>query len=288
MNKLDFLKKINSHFEGIKMQEILNESLVTGYHCLVQDSSLQTFSGGTSSNKETAKRIAIAEAFERSFLDLIYSNPILKNEYLLNEFPTSTGFAAGFHREQTRFRSLCEGLESWAWSKWIDNRYHIEKLEHPKNISSLAEGLLKNFKTFYWYKRKFEINVKDKILQLDFVVFLGCTDNGIFPGSRVSTQEDDLYEHPIIEAFRNLKNSELFQETNKKPSDIIQERVIFFSKNNNLALDQILRADKINWPQPEIRLLSEYDTGHPEIFLYRCLMKDFKGWHEGDVTRFVY
>lgn len=288
MNKMEFLLKLNPQFAGIKMQEIIYDLKVTGFNCLVQDTSLHTFSGGTSSCKETAKRIAIAEAFERSFLTLINSDPLLRSEYFLNEYPSSTGFAAGFNKAKTNFRSICEGLECWAWSKWIDENHYIKNIDPPHRLSILAKGLLENFKEFFWFKRCFEISVNNKLLDLEFVVFLGCTHEGIFPGSRVSSKGDDLYEHAIIEAYRNLKNSELYRNSNISPSDIIQERVIYFSQNKNLAFEQINQATKTDWPQPEIRLLKNYNTGHPEIFLTRCLMKDFIGWHEGDVTRFVY
>lgn len=288
MNKLDYLLQINPHFRKFKTQEICDHQDIIGYHCFGIDDSNFTFSGGTSSDHETSKRIAIAEAFERSFLTCIARDPLQRKQFLIDKHPSSSGFAAGFSKDSTSFRALCEGLECWAWSKWIDENYVLPRISQPHHLTRLTHHLLKFFNDTQWYSKSFNVIANDRYFNLHFVVFLGFTDDGIFSGSRVSTINDEIWEHPVIEAYRNLKNFLLYQKSNFELKDIIQQRSIFFAQNKDLALDQINKTHLIQWPQPEICLLRNYQTELPEIFLTRCLMKDFTSWHLGDVTRFVY
>ena len=165
----------------------------------------------------------------------------------------------------------------------------MNSLSPSKPLSSLANYLSKPFNETYWFEKNFKIQTNDfKELKLKFVVFLGCTNTGIFPGSRVSTEEDDLFEHPIIEAHRNYLNFQLHLNSPINLTDIIQKRTVFYGSNKDLALRQVINATNDNWPLPKIKLLKEFKTDHPNLFLYRCLFEDFIGWHEGDVTRFVY
>src|SRR5690606_24110979 len=253
-----------------------------------QDKTSFTFSGGTSSNLEAAKRIAVAEAFERSLLSEIAKDSNSRKDFLIEENPSSSGFAAGFKQENTEFRALCEGLECWAWSKWIDDGYKVLRVNKPEKLTKLTKYLLSPFKENLWFSKSFQIMFKNNILNLNFVVFLGCSENGIFSGSRVSTSMDELWEHPVIEAYRNYKNFLLYSQAKFPLTDIIQKRVIYFAKNKQCAIDQINRASREDWPQPEILLLKDYRTNHPEVFLTRCLMKNFLSWNLGDVSRFVY
>jgi len=289
MELKNLLLTLNPRIQAINLQEILDNGASLGWKCFIQNSSNNAFAGGTSQSKETALRIAVAEAFERSYLEHIHADKNLKDSFLIQEYPSSSGFAAGFENKKTKFRAICEGLERWAWSKWIDEGFKMNSLSPSKPLSSLANYLSKPFNETYWFEKNFKIQTNDfKELKLKFVVFLGCTNTGIFPGSRVSTEEDDLFEHPIIEAHRNYLNYQLHLNSPINLTDIIQKRTVFYGSNKDLALRQVINATNDNWPLPKIKLLKEFKTDHPNLFLYRCLFEDFIGWHEGDVTRFVY
>lgn len=288
MNKLDYLLSINPNFLSLKTQEIICHEEILGYHCYAVENPQFTFSGGTSSSLDTAKRIAIAEAFERSFLSLIAKSENYRKQFLIEDNPSSSGFAAGFEEKSTRFRALCEGLECWAWSKWIDECYKMPLISKPKGLNKLTQFLLTPFQNTYWFSKSFEVFYDNEMINLKFVVFIGTTDEGVFSGSRVSTPNDNLWEHPVIEAYRNYKNFLLYQKEEYELQDIIQQRVIFFAKNKQIAFDQINRATKDSWPKPEINLIKDFKTEHPDIFLTRCLMSNFLGWHHGTITRFIY
>jgi len=119
------------------------------------------------------------------------------------------------------------------------------------------------------------------------MIFLGCKDNGIYPGSRVSRSTDDLYSHPIIEAQRNYSNTQL-NKVALPDDDIIKKRTFYFANNKKQAFEQIHKANNDHCPEPKLRLLEELGTNITEVFLYRCLLEDFMGWHLGPVDRFVY
>lgn len=233
--------------------------------------------------------MAVAEAFERSFFYKIICDEKLKMELDLVNYPSTSGFAAGFDETSTRFRAICEGVERWAWSKWIDEHFKIEEDIGKKLNSKLTAHLLNDFTDCKWFRKDFfvEVSPAEKI-KLSLVIFLGLTNDGIFPGSRVSTKIDNLYEHPVIEAHRNLINSKLRDQNTRGTGDIIEQRVFYFAKNKKLALEQIAMASKQNWPELQLSLLKNIQTNIPEIFLYRCLFKNFIGWHEGARERFVY
>ena len=289
MDLLEELRKLNPTIKEFVKQEIVDENKSTlGFRCYGVDET-GTFSGGTAQDENTALRIAVAESFERSLFRSINQNESLKKEFLLEDYPSTSGFAAGFDKKSTRFRAICEGLERWIWSKWIDENYKIEETKVNSNLPPLSQHLLKDFDEALWLKKDFELQIsKDEKLTLSIVIFLGMTENGIFPGSRVSTLKDELYEHPIIEAHRNLINFKIFEKENHELRDIIEKQAMFFGQNKAIALSQIDTSYKLNWPTPELLLLKEFDSKIPGVFLQRCLMKDFLGWDKGPTSRFVY
>lgn len=290
MTLLELLLKINPKFKDFTTQEIKDKNgVLLGVKCFGEETDGVVFSGGTATSADLALRIAVAESFERSFLNVIYRNPILFNEFNMANFPSSSGFAAGFDEASTRFRALCEGLERWVWSKWIDEGYILPSIEESTlSFNPLTKHFLQSFEQTLWFQKDFTVQVSpSETHELTILVFLGLSGNGIFPGSRVSTKKDNLTQHPVIEAHRNLTNAQLHTSENKL-EDIIQERTIYFAHHKEEAFRQIQKADKDTWPSPEISLLKKYETGNKEIFLYRSLMKDFVGWHVGDVKRFVY
>lgn len=289
MNLLQRLQTINPNFLEFITQEVVNEEgLVLGVKCFGVEKGDVIFAGGTAQDKDLALRIAIAEAFERSYLDLINKDQDLARTFDMKNFPSSSGFAAGFDQSSTRFRAICEGLERWIWSKWIDEQFSIPRDLTIGTFDPLTKHLLKSFDETHWFKKDFVLEVTPtEKLNLTIVIFLGCSEDGIFAGSRVSSKGDALYQHPVIEAHRNYSNAKIHKIKQLVLEDIIQERTIFFSSNKKCALEQVGAADTIQWPTPMIHLLERYET-NSEVCLYRCLMKDFIGWHLGPVERFVY
>lgn len=277
--------------KDIKQQPILStNNEIVGYHSYSQNNSEQTLSGGTHSNKDISLRICVAELIECYFFQKIVATDA-NNDFLTNEFPSTSGFAAGFDNRSTQFRALCEGIERWAWSQWIDSKYFIPE-EAPRNIkaNTLTDVLIKNFQSYKIYKNKISVQLENKTQNLAFLVFLGLHENGVFAGSRVSTENDELLEHAVIEASRNLKNAHYFEKYPNKinKNSFFDTRLVYFSKNKNEAFKQISAALNPSWPTPKILLLREYNTQIDSVYIWRCLIKNFIGWHLGDEKRFVY
>jgi hypothetical protein len=290
VNLYDKLIAINSAVTGINLQEIRNDNDVTvGWNAVVETSSSNAFSGGTCGDQETAIRIAIAECFERSFfLKISQLEDVSLQALLLDQHPSSSGFACGFEPDTTRFRSICEGIERWAWSQWIDYSYKIKKVDSMEYRTSLGDFLASKFDKFTLFSH----DIYFQFQQYKFVLFIGEKSNGVFAGSRVSTSKDSLiWEHAIIEAYRNLENFKLFQNQSSKKIedlDIISARARYFGSHADEAWAQVSRAEKQPWIAPEVNVSSYIDTKVPGVFLHRCLMKNFIGWHLGSCERFVY
>ena len=290
MKKAIELLKTEFELNNVKQQPILDSNYsIVGYHSYAQNINDETLSGGTHTDRAISLRICVAELLERYFFKKICDLENA-NTFLIDEFPSTSGFAAGFDNESTKFRAICEGLERWAWSQWIDGHYILPKMEAIENTNMLSRTLLKDFDSFELYSRRFCVSINNKKANFEFLVFLGFKNNGIFAGSRVSSSKDNLIEHAIIEAHRNLKNAEFYKNNPDKidMNSPIVARLIYFSNNKITALNQINQSTIANWPQPKVALLKDFSTNLESVYLWRCLFSNYIGWHLGDETRFVY
>lgn len=291
MNEILELLKTKYNLANIIEQPIVdNRNNIVGYHCYAQNKSGATISGGTFSNKEAALRIAVAELVERYFFQELCKTEFSK-QYYIEEYLSTCGFAAGFDNNSTRFRAICEGVERWAWSQWIDYKLNLPIDVSEKKYTILAQALITDFDQIFSYSKVFQVKISEtEFLELKFAVFLGCKEGGIFAGSRVSTAGDELWEHAAVEASRNYKNSIFYAKHPEKidyKSNFVT-RLLYFSKNKNEALRQIDDAVKTDWPKPELLVLKQLNTGFASVFVWRCLFKDYVGWHLGDEKKFVY
>lgn len=285
MNFLEIIKQQIPTFSRMDVSPILNNlGLTVGWECNSYLENGKAFSGGTHIDREVAKRICVAEAIERALFFKIYKNKNNDN-FLLSEYPSTCGFACGFDSPKTQSRAICEAVERWAWSKWIDSNYKLNQVKDPK-IDTLSQVLVSRFKQARFFTKNFELSS----LQLQFGVVVCETDLGVFAGSRVCGISEDPWSHAIIEASRNYQNFEYSKKNNENLSkgDFVRRRVIYFGTHKEEALEQIERAFKTDWQEPSIRLLKEYETGIDSVFLWRCILHDWIGWHEGDYARFVY
>lgn len=288
MTLLKKLLELNPEIKSLDQQPILDfDGKVVGWNSYFLDKNGQAIAGGTSQALETAKRIAIAECFERAIFNRLIDNIFDFPELLLEEAPSTSGFAAGFERDATAYRSICEGLERWAWSQWIDEGYLIPTIQKPQ-LSELAVALSSNFSkmAFHHISIKTQHSIDCKNLALS--IFLGFKNSGIFAGSRVTSSNDNSWDHAVIEAYRNLKNFEITDRNTIDPKSLIGQRANYFGSHATEALAQINAANKSNWPTASLRIHEEIQTGIESVFLFRTLFNDYKHWHLGDERRFVY
>lgn len=234
----------------------------------------------------------MAECLERLALVDIKKTPALQELFLLKGHPGSSGFAAGFEKTPTQFRSICEAIERWAWSMWIDSKFFISECAIDYNkLSSVDKFLTSVFDDFKSYEIDIPISMKEIPYDyLTFKIFIGIKGDGVYPGSRISSKIESNWSHPITEAWRH------FQITNNlaysiDESSIISQRAKYYSKNKDLALAQIpLNHQTIsNWKSPSLILHQEYlNDSHKDYYVYRSICGDYTGWDLGGVDRFVY
>lgn len=308
-NLLSILRELDDSYREITEQALIDsEGSLIGWRSYVLDHNLDPIGGGTSPDRLKARRIAVAEFIERRTVAQLFGNSIQKKSFKLDVAPTTSGFAAGFDREATRFRSICEGIERWAWSCWIDQGFLMPEISLPE-LTPLGRFHTKPFLQLRAYQRQFK--VQDKVKDASpfqfpprnrdcvqhcvqhgifvFSVLLGLTEQGVFAGSRVTSPEDDLWTHAAIEAWRNHNNFYLAHLSHPNPlgSDWLEKRVLYFGKNKREALRQIGQAKKSSWPPLQFDISKGIEP-FPGIFLWRTLCLDCRPWHEGPDHRFVY
>lgn len=281
-----------SHFQEGELINSVNKSV--GFQSSIITKSGTPYAGGTAGDLNLARRICVAEAIERaSFINVSIKKKV-DDLYLLEEYPTTCGFAAGFNVNHTIFRSICEAVERWAWSKWIDDELGIPEVE--VNLSSeLSQFYSDAFDRVHFFQR--EIKLSDKLLpsfigsDFHLSIAIGVKGKGIFPGSRVTTLEDEPWEHSLLEAWRHkiILENEILQS---EPETLFDRRIKHFGEDGLDTLSKIRSFSIGEFPRPQLRLLKEVARGKYDIsnlyYVWRALCSDYVGWDKGDDTRFVY
>jgi hypothetical protein len=299
-NLLSIARQLDEFYREISEQALIDpEGSLVGWRSYVLDKNLEPIGGGTSADRLTARRIAIAELIERSSVAQLLKNSAQRRNFKLDVIPTTSGFAAGFDRESTRFRSVCEGIERWAWSCWIDKNCLLPEISLPE-FTLLGRFHTKPFLELKAYQREIAIPIQlpnqvpfqipSQIPRVFvFSVLLGFTEQGVFAGSRVTTSQDDPWTHASIEAWRNHNNFHLthLNQTNPIGSDWLEKRVLYFGKNKREAMEQIAKAKYASWPPLNFDISKGIEV-FPGIHLWRTLCRDFLAWHKGPDHRFVY
>ncbi|MFN3454321.1 MAG: hypothetical protein ACK41T_05120 [Pseudobdellovibrio sp.] len=246
---------------------------------------------GVSSEKNIALRISIAEAFERLAVNKIAKSD-LRIEYGLDIYGTTCGFAAGFDKYKTKLRSISEAIERWAWSKWIDDGYFINKVYAPKKLTLLGKYFQSHFDEVLHYQVPLilgeELQLQGMPQRVFLSITLGIKNNGIFPGSRIHFLGDEAWEHPLLEAWRHLKIYE--SPINLQEDTFVYGKIRYFGNHVDEALSQVNKANKKFLLSPELRLLKSHiiDNNDNTVFIWRSLMKNYIGWDQGEISRFVY
>lgn len=294
LNLEQIIKFYYPEFSEVQEMPILgNNKTILGWHSSVIINDGKAIGSGTAKDRDTARRIAVAESVERGFLLHCSSDDVKSREFMLNLINSSSGFAAGFNNTATGFRSMCESVERWAWSQWIDKSCFITQVT-PVISNALTQSLLSRFQSVQFYKTSLTVKLGDYLRPLQFGIILGFTDEGVFAGSRVTSPSDDPWEHAAIEVSRNLH---LFSHLNSIDESEIQSltwfqrRILYFGKNRASALKQIPSISSVKpqtkWPMPVV-VFQKNTSPFEGVFVWRTLCSNFVPWHLGPDDRFVY
>lgn len=264
------------------------QSDVQFWHCSIIDEKSFPISGGFGGSREHARKIAIAEFLERMNYYKIYRAPEAHKEWGLDSVSTACGFAVGFHRENTILRSIAEAHERWVMSKWIDEDYFIQELsaeEVEKKLDPVSKFFASHFDKILYFKKDLAVQLDDKWITLEIGQTMCLKDNGIFPGSSAQKTGGNLWQHALLESFRHF----LAIKNNPDRGDVFPDnKVHFFAKNATIALEQIHRPKKIQWPVPKIKLHRCTHVEDGNYFLARTIVDGWKTWNQGPLERFLY
>jgi hypothetical protein len=283
MNAIEFIPEIASSEES----PIEFDKVIIGWHVVLFDQNKNALGGGFHKQKDVARRIAIAEVCERKLFRQLKESPV-KLIFDLNNHPSTCGFAAGFESDKTRYRAIAEAIERWTWSKWIDEQYYINKATIDfSELSEVSKFFYKMFDSVIFFEKTISTNAIPNFTEnIKIGIVLGFKNGGVFPGSRAAISTDEIWDHAFIEAWRH---SEIFIKYKGSLSiPFPYGRIFHFGNNGNEAIEQIQKANKLDWPNPQQSLILDYHTGVDGLFLWRSIMKDFMPWSSGNEKRFVY
>lgn len=245
------------------------------------------YSSGLANDRLNARKIATSEYLERVYYRNLAtsSNESTKREWGLDIIPTACGFAAGFNRSKTVYRSLTESIERWVMSKWIDEKYFIEAISPNSlsNLDPLSKSLASYFDSVLFFKKDVVINFNNNHFIIPVGQTMGLKGNGIYPGSSAQNTGGSLWQHALIESFRHY----LLVQNNKPIDKFPDNKIRFFSKNASLALEQISQAYKIDWPLPEV-VIHKSVTINDDYFIARTILGGWQSWDQGPIERFLY
>lgn len=254
------------------------------WHSTVIDKFGVPIAGGFSSDRMTARKIAISELIEKVEYDKLKLST--NTEWGLDLIPTACGFAAGFNLQNTIQRSINEAVERWVMSKWIDDGCYIEQIPQNKiqNLDPASEFFVSQFDEVLFFKKEVVLQVNDQFQKITVGQTMGLTEFGIFPGSSAQFNSGQVWQHALLESYRHF----LGVQNNPDFSTFPGNKVLFFANNKQIALNQISNATKESWPVPEIILHQHQSFESDSYFLARTIIKGWSSWNSGSIERFLY
>lgn len=153
MNKItvDSILEYEERFSHFESSPIKSKGRVIAFHTNAMSKTNLPLGTGSSTDEKTSKLISISEMLERNlFHKFKLEKPA---EFIIDQYPTTCGFAFGFHQQSVATRAICEAIERWAWSKWIDCKIPIIEIEETKlKLTPLANF----YRSFFDEVRYFE------------------------------------------------------------------------------------------------------------------------------------
>ena len=278
-------QRFRSYLKGLDSAPMQTENKTIGWYSVVLGADGEPLGGGTAESTDLSKRIAIAESLEK--LEVLYGLSDEERKLLrCEEFPTRCGLAAGFEEHQTNQRAIAEGIERWAWSKWIDDGYQMPEIPKPK-LTSLAEYCFPQFDEVKFFEREITHSISNFPKSIRFCAAVGFKDGGAFPGSRLCGLNEDPWAHALVESMRNVMIYQA-RENRKRVYPFLMERLSFFATHASEGYAATQGKNANNWPIPELDFFVTLERKQDGYLLARSLCKHFIPWHMGTKERFVF
>lgn len=283
MNLRQFVTLI-PEFDRLEESSFVVNGNELAYHSSVLLKNNYCLGTGFGRCREMARVIGLSEAIERTLV-LKLINGHQQRCYLLDEYPTSCGFAVGTTDTSARDRAVAEAVERWLRSKWIDDGFALTELSFAADgLSDLELWFARQFQKVRLFVNSTSVELNGRRAEVHSVVVVGLSSAGAFVGSKTSVDRKAPLLSALVEAWRHLRLA-LEPDDPKFPELAI---IKFFALNRKLAEKQISSAVRQPFPEPKLRLLKEVKTGIEGVFCYRALCENYRGWHGPEVKRFVY
>lgn len=237
---------------------------------------------GFANNLCLAKKIAFSEFCERSFVLNLLNSKMQDDPWDIKFDSSASGFAVGYNLKNTVKRSLCEAVERWVLSKWVDEKFEIKIL----NSDSLTKKLQIFSKEYYLkydlYHREQMLYLNNEVLKIHVVVFLGWQKSGVFVGYGSKFTLQDSINHAFIESLRNYT---IFKNQIKRDY-FPYDRIHFFGENPQVASDFLNLEKTQKWPNPNLKCI--HHQKFDNMYISRTIFEGLKPWQLGKQDRFLY
>lgn len=288
MNPIDELKRFDLKLEEYNLKQDIG---VDFWHSSIQTKEGCPLSGGYSTDIDASRKIAYAEYLERKFFtEIKKSHSDRSMKWGLNLINTACGFAGGFDLRNTIIRSVGEGLERWVLSKWVDENYILNEMTTNDiigrdNQSTIMKWYESQFDNVQYLYKDFIVKYDNSFLNYRIYVSIAMLNDGVYLGSAYGLKNEPRLLHSLVESYRHLLISKnIISQTNSFPDN----RVRFFSKNKNIAIDVIKNMRKNDWPIPIISFHYNEFFKEYSYFLSRTIFTGWESWNKGPVERFLY
>ncbi len=286
LDKIDTILKETGNY--IQEAQVFGESGEIYWHSSILDKNNHSLSAGFANSRLDARKIAIAEFLERKTCEELSKNPKGYTDWGFDKIPTACGFAAGFNKNNVIARSIAESAERWVMSKWIDEHYLIEKIsanEVHSGLDPISKFFFKQFDEVLFFSKVVLVNLGTSFISINVAQTMGIKNGGIFPGSSAQNTGGSIWQHALLESFRHLL---VIRNNEALPGLFPDNRVRYFAQHADIALAQIDRATKIEWPIPSVALHKSESFDNGDYFLARTILDGWKSWHDGPIDRFLY
>lgn len=137
--KIDSFCKFIPEFQEIQVSTINIEGTARAFQASLVSKNGDCLGTGFSPCMDQAKIIAISESIERRLVSNLARSGNA-NEYLLDLYPSTCGFAVGTTLRSAQERAIAESVERWLRSKWIDEHYYLPKINISKDSLNPIEA----------------------------------------------------------------------------------------------------------------------------------------------------
>lgn len=270
-------------YDKLELSEVTIDSELVLFNFFIRHKNGYAYSGGSDFDRNLAITKCLMECAERVFISHCSSR--LEKEFLIDQFPTTNGFACHHQEALSLKASIKEAIERYLWTEWVWGRLAMYQLSVPPK-GGLTDLLLQEFDRVSYYQLPIEFNSVQGLTGISFLAVIGIKNNGLFWGSSVSSDLDnDNWDHCQIEALRNLKSFEsgVTAKSDKKEDVILNA----FGKGGAKKFKPLTGDLKIFRLENKIKLIKSFKI-QDGLWISRTIIEGFKENTDPENSRMLF